>query len=150
MQPLTPAGDTVRGSSPPRNGGGGDRKKEGAAAGTAPTSGRRSIGGGGGGMSSSGWGGSRPLGRAPKWRQSRLPAAAAAWGSKDDGGLRPEGDEEVTEDGGEVSESKPELPPEAAAASQLLRAPAVVQAAASCKLPPQPVAALVMTTSGVR
>jgi hypothetical protein len=73
----------------------------------------------------------------------------AVWGSRDDGGLRPEGDEEVTEDGGEVSESKPELPPEAAAASQLLRAPAVVQAAASCKLQP-PVAALVMMTSEMR
>ncbi len=92
------------------------------------------------------------MGRAPKWRQSRLPppmTAAAVWGSRDDGGLRPEGDEEVTEDGGEVSESKPELPPEAAAASQLLRAPAVVQAADSCKLPPL-VAALVMMTSEVR
>ncbi len=91
------------------------------------------------------------MGRAPKWRQSRLPLpplAAAVWGSKDDGGLRPEGDEEVTEDGGEVSESKPELPPDAAA-SQLVRAPAVVQAAASCKLPPA-AAVLVMMTSEVR
>ncbi len=90
------------------------------------------------------------MGRAPKWRQSRLLPLPplAALGSRDDCGLRPEGDEEVTEDGGEVSESKPELPPEAAA-SQLLRAPAVVQAAASCRQLP-PVAALVMMTSGVR